>query len=321
MINVLLITNKSDITSDFIVKKLKEKNVIFYRFNTEELTKSVSISLDFKNSSFFLYDNKTDQIVDLKKVKSVYFRRPELPTISTKEINDGEIHFIKNEILFTLEGIYKILKNAYWISPLYSIREAENKIYQLEVAKSLGLNIPNSIISNKKDHIEQFFNANKKNCIIKPIKSGLIEEGNSSVIFTSIINELPSDKSRLECLPHFFQNCIPKQGDVRITMVGSKAFGALIHSQESSTTKIDWRRGEIPLEHSKINIPDNLINKCTLLLKDLNLRFGAIDFILGENGEYIFLEINPNGQWAWIENQTGYEISNEIVNLLINENF
>jgi len=53
----------------------------------------------------------------------------------------------------------------------------------------------------------------------------------------------------------------------------------------------------------------------------LKLRFGAIDFVLDKNEEFIFLEINPNGQWAWIEKLTGYQISHEITNLLVNESF
>ena len=64
-----------------------------------------------------------------------------------------------------------------------------------------------------------------------------------------------------------------------------------------------------------------IFNDYLSLLKTLNLRFGAIDFILDKKGNYIFLEINPNGQWAWIEKQTGYEISNEITNLLEYECF
>jgi glutathione synthase/RimK-type ligase-like ATP-grasp enzyme len=70
------------------------------------------------------------------------------------------------------------------------------------------------------------------------------------------------------------------------------------------------------LHHSKIELPSNILKKCFDLTSRLKLKFGAIDFILDKNGEYIFLEINPNGQWAWIEKQTGYQISDEITNLL-----
>jgi len=322
MTKVLVITNKSDLTSDFIIKKLKERQIPFYRFNTEELTKSVSISLNFQQGSYMLFDEIVNEYIDLKKITAVYFRRPELPILDFTELTEGEISFIRNEILFTLEGVYKILKDAYWISPVYAIREAENKIYQLILAESLGLPLPKSIITNSANKAEDFFTKNEDNCIIKPIKSGLVEGPvESKVVFTNHIKSLPQEKQKIEKCPVFFQNHIEKKADVRVTIVGKKVFTTLISSQINETTKTDWRKGEVLLEHSKAILPDNLEKMCVLLLKHLGLKFGAIDFVLDKNDNYTFLEINPNGQWAWIEMQTGYEISNEIVNLLIDENF
>jgi len=72
-----------------------------------------------------------------------------------------------------------------------------------------------------------------------------------------------------------------------------------------------------PLPHSKIIIPKKIEKQCISLVKKLGLNFGAIDFVLDENNEFIFLEINPNGQWAWIETQLNYPISETITNLLI----
>jgi glutathione synthase/RimK-type ligase-like ATP-grasp enzyme len=322
MTKVLVITNKSDLTSDFIIKKLKERHIPFYRFNTEELTKSVFISLNFQQGSYELFDEITNECIDLKKITAVYFRRPELPILDFEELTYGETSFIRSEISFTLEGIYKILKDAYWISPIYAIREAENKIYQLILAESLGLSLPKSIITNSLERADEFFTKNENNCIVKPIKSGLVEDSvESKIVFTNHIKLLPKEKEKIEKCPLFFQNHIEKKADVRVTIVGQKVFTTLISSQTNEITKTDWRKGEILLEHMKLTLPDVLEKKCVLLLKHLGLKFGAIDFILDKDGNYIFLEINPNGQWAWIEMQTGYEISNEIVNLLINENF
>jgi glutathione synthase/RimK-type ligase-like ATP-grasp enzyme len=322
MTKVLIITNKSDLTSDFVIKKLKERRIDFYRFNTDELTKSVSLSLDLSNGKYQLFDSHSKEVKDLKDFTSIYFRRPEIPSIDNKNLNIGEIDFLKKEILFTLEGIYKLLQNAYWVSPLFSIREAENKIYQLELAKHLGFIIPETIISNSYDAVIAFYKRNNNDCIIKPIKSGLIEtKSESKIIFTDTLSGIPENKYKIESIPCFLQNCIEKQGDVRVTVVGEKVFATLIHSQNDQEARIDWRRSEKTLTHSKLEIPLELKNKCISLLKVLNLRFGAIDFVLDKNEKYVFLEINPNGQWAWIEKQIGYEISNEIVNLLEYEYF
>jgi glutathione synthase/RimK-type ligase-like ATP-grasp enzyme len=319
---VLVITNKNDITSDFIIQKLKDRNISFYRFNTEELSKSCFISLDFQKNKFLLIDAILKKFLNLKEFTSVYFRRPELPRICIDNISKGESLFLKNEITYTLEGMYKILKHSYWISPIYAIREAENKIYQLELAKSIGLKIPNSIITNYLPHASDFYDRNGGNCIIKPIKSGLvIDEENPKVIFTSYLNKRPDSKVQVESSPNFLQSHIKKLYDVRVIVIGEKVFATLIHSQENHETQFDWRKGENILKHSKFELPNNISQKCISLVKLLNLRFGAIDFIIDTNNDLIFLEINPNGQWAWIEKQTGYPIANEIVNLLEYENF
>lgn len=321
MTKVLIISNKSDVTSDFIVKRLKERNIDFYRFNTEDLTVTCSVTIDYYNNNFTLIDLISKRKFDLNKFSSIYFRRPEIPSINTLDIDNAERQFLKNEIAYTLEGIYKILRNAYWVSPIYAIRVAENKIYQLELAKSLGFKIPDSIITNSYTDFIKFYERNDRTCIIKPIKSGLIEDKNNSrVVFTSLLEEKPISRKQFAISPNFFQEHIHKKGDVRVTMVGNKAFATLIHSQGNPQTQIDWRRGENLLNHTKIELPSSILNNCLRLISMLNLRFGAIDLILDANDDYVFLEINPNGQWAWIEKQTGYEISNEIVNLLEYEN-
>lgn len=322
MTNVLVITNKRDLTSDFIIKELVKRNISFYRFNTEELSKSCFVTLDFSKNNFFLSDVNKRQEFNLKDFTSVYYRRPELPTINSTDLSEGEVVFLKNEFYYTLEGIYKILRDSYWISPVYAIREAENKIYQLEMAKSIGFVIPESIITNTFLNCIDFYDKNSGNCIIKPVKTGLIEEHlGSKVIFTSYLKKRPVSKDQVEFSPVFLQTLIKKRSDIRVTLVGDKIFATAINSQANIDTMVDWRKGEMILEHSKIELPIEITEKCISLLKILNLRFGAIDFILDEQGKFIFLEINPNGQWAWIQKQTDYNISNEIVNLLENETF
>ena len=260
--------------------------------------------------------------INLQEFTSVYFRRPNTPIFFNGELSKGENDFVRSELLFTLEGIYKLLRRVYWISPIYSIREAENKIYQIEIAKSLGFMVPSSLITNRSQIAEGFYASLNQNCIVKPIKTGLIEdEKESKIIFTSKINHFYENSSRISTCPTYFQEFIEKQFDIRVTMVGEKAFVAMINSQQNIETRIDWRKGELSLQHSEYELPKHIIKKCIRLLKTLNLKFGAIDFVLDQKGNYIFLEINPNGQWAWIEKKLGYNISDEIVNLLINENF
>lgn len=322
MTKILLVTNQSDLTTDFVVKKLKEEKIEFYRFNTEELTKTIFLSLKLRAQSYEIFDSRLRQWIDLHSFSAVYFRRPELPEISGTDLTDAEKYFVRGELMLSLEGIYKLVRSAYWVSPLYSIRQAENKIYQLEVAQSLGFVIPETIVTNKREHFTEFYQENNADCIIKPLKSGLVEDGtNQKLIFTSILESIPQASDEIESCPQLFQRNIHKKADVRVTVVGAKVFATAIHSQKTVETRIDWRHGETPLEHTTIELPDNIQSKCVELTRYLGLRFGAIDLILDKQGKFIFLEINPNGQWAWIEKRTGYPISSEIVNLLRDESF
>jgi hypothetical protein len=96
---------------------------------------------------------------------------------------------------------------------------------------------------------------------------------------------------------------------------GEMVFVAGINSQTNEISKIDWRRGE--LKFYETIIPQNIETMCIALVKKLNLRFGAIDMIKDKNGNFVFLEINPNGQWVWIENETGLKISEALIDELL----
>ena len=98
--------------------------------------------------------------------------------------------------------------------------------------------------------------------------------------------------------------------------MGDNAFSASVDSQSDETTELDWRRKR--LQFKTAGLPTQIQNLCLKLVKCLGLHFGAIDLIKTPDGKYVFLEINPNGQWVWIENQTGLKISDSVIEFLNN---
>lgn len=114
--------------------------------------------------------------------------------------------------------------------------------------------------------------------------------------------------------PCIYQQYIKKKHELRITVVGEEVFAAAVNSQDFEETKIDWRREN--LEFYKTSIPKHIEVKCIEIVKKLGLHFGAIDLILDKDDNYVFLEVNPNGQWAWIESQTELPISEAIIKFL-----
>ena len=314
MMKVLLFTNKEDVTTDFIVQELKRQEIEFYRFNTEELSKSVEIVLDFERERYLLIDKLDKKEYDLLEFTDIYYRRPELPLYNEKGLTDGEKSFLQIEIYYTLEGIYRLLSKKHWFNHVYAIRSAENKIYQLLLAQEVGLIIPSTLISNNYASVEHFLEYGKH--IIKPVHNARIkDEKYPKIVYTSEITQ-DIKKEEAEFNINYLQTKIEKSCDVRATFVGERCFAVSIDSQELEDTRVDWRKGEHILKHTPIELPQEIHSKCIQLMKRLDLHYGAIDFILDKQGNYVFLEINPNGQWAWIEHLTGLPISKEIVKCL-----
>jgi glutathione synthase/RimK-type ligase-like ATP-grasp enzyme len=110
---------------------------------------------------------------------------------------------------------------------------------------------------------------------------------------------------------------VPKRVELRITVVGDQVFAAEIHSQKAKRTRIDWRRYDLAhTPHYPHTLPDEVRRSCVELVRRLGLCYGAIDMVLTPDGRYVFLEINPNGQFLWIEQLTGMPISDAICDLL-----
>jgi glutathione synthase/RimK-type ligase-like ATP-grasp enzyme len=102
--------------------------------------------------------------------------------------------------------------------------------------------------------------------------------------------------------PAIYQACVDKRVELRITVVGERVFPVEIHSQDAARTRGDWRRYDLGLTPHRLHaLPEALTRRCVQLVRRLGLAYGAIDMILTPEDRYVFIEINPNGQFLWIE--------------------
>jgi len=138
------------------------------------------------------------------------------------------------------------------------------------------------------------------------------------VMFTTRVAELAEDeRASFSLAPVILQREVEKSFDVRVTVVGDKCFSTRIHSQDHSEAMVDWRRGENPnVAHDPFDLPEEIARCCVHMTKAMGLGFAAIDFVQDRNNDFWFLELNPNGQWAWIENRTAHPITAAIVDEL-----
>ncbi|TZG34241.1 hypothetical protein [Agrobacterium sp. B1(2019)] len=309
----LIVTNRRDLTTDYIVRELKRRELPYLRLNTESIAEA-HVTINPLEGSFTLRLRERTQ--RLENVLAAYFRRPEEPSKPRADITPHDWEYAAGEWNGLLKSIYVFVGKRWFSHPAY-IMLAEDKPRQLIAAVRIGFRIPEGVITNDFVEVDRLMKSGP--VVGKPLKTSIVsEEGPGSIVFTSALaGILPEDAPAISLCPAIYQREIIKDADIRVTVVGSLVFAVAIHSQVTEVSRVDWRRGSNPeLLHEAITLPAPIKDKCVALVEELNLRFGAIDLIRDINGEYWFLECNPNGQWAWIENRTGVRISAAIVDEL-----
>ena len=306
---VLLVTASYDVAPEYVGPALERRGVPFFRLDTDRFPSEVRASFD-PHGEISISDG--ERSISGKDVKSVWYRRNVAPNLPA-DLNPGTREFCERETRAFLEGTLAALPTQRWLSSPQAIWRAERKPYQLAVAVQLGFTIPHTIMTNDQSVARDI--AQGRRLIAKAVSSGYIagSDGNQA-IFTSALD--PGDLEDLDGLglaPVTLQEKVEKSSDVRVTVVGDEVFAAEILSQGRESSKVDWRATDDPnLEHRAHELPPTLAHRCRRLVSHLGLSFGAIDFALKPGGTYVFFEINPNGEWLWLEDQLGLPISDRI---------
>ena len=301
---VIVVTNKNDLTSDYLILKLKSLQIPYLRVNSEDITE-----FDPTRPKM-IYFGDTEFV--LSKVKSVYYRR--VPSFFPMASNANDTLFINRERKHFLEGFYLSLV-AKWINPIGVTYLGERKLYQLQIANFIGFKIPKTLVSNDIQKIRAFLKDNQKS-IIKPISHGLqVTEKDVFSIYTSTISlqSLESDDGLYES-PVLIQDRIPNYRDIRVTIVGDYICSVEIEKVEGEN--VDWRDPLVKKDYKLHALPGYLIELIKKFNQELGLVYSAMDFILTEDGDYYFLETNPVGEWVWLERILNLPIGERIIHEL-----
>lgn len=303
--SVLLVTTSYDRAPAYVETHLRQRGLIPFRFDTD--TYPSTTTLTFDPAGDFSISNG-QEVLHGSSISSIWYRRVGTPLLPDT-LDAGEREFCEREARALLLGTLLSLDGRSWVSHPAAIWTAEFKPYQLAVAKRIGFRIPRTRMTNSPEEARRFASAGES--VAKALSSGYVrrEEGNAA-IFTSLLRKSDlADMEDLALAPVTFQEHIRKTSDLRVTVIGEKVFAAELLSQERASSRVDWRATDDPdLVHRKFDLPPTIATQCVALVRQLNLSFGAIDLILADDGEIYFLEINPNGEWHWIEERLQYPI-------------
>lgn len=317
---ILFVSSKYDPTTDLVIAELSRRGEVYERFNTEDFPRSVICSIEATGNAFEAsIDLPDNRHLTVDSVESVYYRRPaesELdPSLSLREARA----FALRECRSTVVGLWTVM-GCLWVNhPLHN-QAAEFKIRQLQVAPEIGFQVPRTLITNDPQKATNFYHQCGENIVAKTLHDGMVEyDDGCLLIFTTRVLEAHLERiNSVRYAPCLFQEYIPKLVELRVTVVGDHVFAAEIHSQHSPRTKDDWRRYDFAnTPHFPHELPRSVAQMCVRLVRLFGLNYGAIDLILTPDGRYVFLELNPNGQWAWIEELTGLPICSALADLLV----
>ncbi|MBU7585505.1 MAG: MvdC family ATP-grasp ribosomal peptide maturase [Nostoc sp. TH1S01] len=221
----------------------------------------------------------------------------------------------------TLAGFWDSLKEAKWIDDLERIDYASNKLRQLRIASEVGFVIPKTLVTNKAEAAREFFrqvNSKMVSKLLTPLSRSM-EANSSFFLYTSIVKEEDlQDAESLRYCPMVFQEQIPKQQELRVVYVNGNVFVGALNADVYAAAKVDWRKPGVEVgawQHNEL--PEEVVHRLKAFMGKFGLLFGSLDFILTPSGEYVFLEVNPVGEWGMLEKDLDLPIANAIADALL----
>ncbi|MFI2119360.1 ATP-grasp ribosomal peptide maturase [Streptomyces rubiginosohelvolus] len=307
---VLVATEADDLTADMVISELNRRNVPVARFNPADIGAALTISARFGSCPAPVAGQlrTPSRTVELAEVRSVYWRRPVWPAFDHLEPDDAR--FAAAQTRYGLGGTLYALDGPLWVNHPLRNAAADYKPAQLAIAQRLGLTVPSTLVTNDPDEARSFIGDHEQ-VIFKTLRwtpyrrGGVPVTGWADPVMATEIDE------RVAVVPHLFQAVVNKVADLRVLVVGREVFAVRIESG-----MLDWRKDYSALSYRVVNLPARVEDALLAYLDHFGLASGSFDFAVDEAGGLWWLELNPNGQWGWLEESTGLAMSAAFAELL-----
>lgn len=284
----LLYTNSFDGTADLVVKELQQKNVFRLNF---DLWADYTLYVDSRG---FRIQNPAGQVVTESDIKKVYWRKP-IPKreIFPESASSAEDTYMEEELWYAMRDIMNLLWGQGKVVLVEPFAEHRiGKLVQMRAAKK-SFTVPDwkFVRGSKEDLIAG------KESVVKSLT--LKRVASKSVIYATKVQEQRLDPDA----PWLIQDYVDAAADVTVAYVRGEVFAFELARTFTKRT-IDWR--EVSLDPaaprwSPHRLPPSLIIAIQEYMNRLSLDYGRLDLLRRRTGEYLFLEVNPHGEWGWLD--------------------
>lgn len=305
---ILIISNKFDFSTDLITYQLHLQGISYLRLNRDQLGEyQINFNPIAPELRVVIADD--EYVFDETTLQSVYFRAPTfLREIFSDSFSEQEQLFITQWAAFIRALI--VFENVNWVNHPADTYKAEIKALQLRYAYLSGFKVPETNITN------QTAKTAGKIFAIKSIDAAIVSKGEKEAfVYTDIVDGATLEDFRYDS-PFFVQQALTPKLDLRVTVVGSELVAIAIKGDRQIAE--DWRKFDGKITYQVYDLPQEIKQKCFHFSNKLNLKFAAIDLIL-HNSEYYFIEVNPTGEWSWLQKNTGLPLDKLIIKALTDE--
>lgn len=305
---VLLVTKSNDNQSVALVAAaLEARGVRAFRLDTDLFPTEVRLALHQPHGRSVLYAAAGE--LALGDIAAIWYRRAAIGAALPDDMDRQHHDAALKESRATLIGMLECL-DCFTMDRVSTVRAAEHKPRQLRLAAELGLAVPRTLTTNDPDSVRAFWDLCGRRVVVKALSSFAIhdDDGREQVVFTS---QLAADDlahlDQLALSPMTFQEHLDKAVELRVTVVGDRVFAAAVDSQALERSRVDWRKAgsELVGSWTPCALPADVAAKLLQLAARLGLSYGAADLVVTPDGRHVFLEINPAGEWFWLDDVFG----------------
>lgn len=308
---ILIITNSADLHADLVLANLAQKGITPFRINLDAFPRDFALDhvSDTKGWSAHLTHTPTGQTLKLDAVTSVWTRKiSDFAFPGEEEYSAQEKAYAQEETQHVLNGLLYSL-DCYWMNHPLAVRAALWKGEQAMRASKMGFKIPPSLITNRPESVLRFKEAVQGDVVLKSLSTPslaaekvAVEDQVAQGLPTTIItDEMLDNVESVREIPCYFQGYIDKAFELRVTVIGHSVFAAKIDSQASELTKVDLRDYSAEIAYEAYTLPPEIEARCRDFVHSYQLQYGAMDIIVTPEGEFVFLENNPAGQFLFVE--------------------
>ncbi|WP_374013715.1 hypothetical protein [Pseudoxanthomonas koreensis] len=227
-------------------------------------------------------------------------------------------NLVHYESIYAYEYLWWMLRDRVWVNPILGNRVFCNRLVQTQIAVQCGMDVPRQMVATRGQDVLAFAHDGRR--IIKGISQGGYRETGPRQIKTEYFrDDGPGLDGRLAA-PVLLQEYIEKDHELRVVVVGESVYAAAIDSAKNEATALDSRLwNQVGLTYYRVKLADAEREALVDINRRLGLVYSSVDLVRGLDGKLYFLEVNPAGQWSFIEMLTGFPITERIVEALLEE--